>query len=128
MCLNACGLYDANKIQTVNYGEKVSYISGNELKFPDFTVKFSGKREVKYPNETSSLKITVLDFTVTKGDKKQTVSWSGGTGDIAPSFFYVDGEDFVLELGQSDVIKGSLGEGILIIWKRTDYETAIRKK
>lgn len=127
MCLNACGLSDANKIQNAIYGEKISYTSGKELKFPDFSVKFTGTREKPYPTENSSLKMIFYDFEVKKNDKKQTVSWSSGTGDIAPSFFYVEGADFVLELKRSDVAKDSLDEGVLIVWKRADYEEAVRK-
>jgi hypothetical protein len=72
--------------------------------------------------------MTVYDFLITKGDKTQTVSWSSGTGDIAPTAFNVDGKDFLLELGISDVIKGSLGEGNLVIWKKSDFEKAKEKK
>ena len=95
------------------YGEKVSYSSGQELKFPDFTIKFTGKREVKYPNENSNLSMT-------------KVSWSSGTGDIGPAFFEIGGGNYVLELSQSDLLK-SLEEGFLVIWKKAEYEESVRK-
>lgn len=125
-CLTACGLSGGNNVQ--NYGEKVNYSNGKEIKYPDFTVKFSGTHEKGFPLPDSATKMVFYDFQVTKGDKKQTVSWSSGTGDIAPSFFYVDGVDYVLEMKQSDVIKESLGEGNIVIWKRADYESALKNK
>lgn len=123
-CLSACGVKSANNDKFEKYGEKVSYADGKELKFPDFSIKFSGKRETT----NAPLKMTFYDFLVTKGDKTQTVSWSSGTGDIAPTFFNVDGTDYVLELGMSDVIKGQLGEGNLVIWKKADFEKTKEKK
>lgn len=124
LCLSACGMNAASNNKAEKYGEKISYANGGELKFPDFSIKFSGKRETG----NAPVKMTFYDFLVTKGDKTQTVSWSSGTGDIAPTVFNVDGTDFVLELGMSDVIKGGLGEGNLVIWKKADFEKAKEKK
>lgn len=122
--LSACSVNSASNNSVEKYGEKVSYSDGKELKFPDFSIKFTGKRETA----SSPVKMTAYDFLVTKGDKTQTVSWSSGTGDIAPTFFNFDGTDFVLELGMSDVIKGALGEGNLAVWKKSDFEKAKEKK
>lgn len=124
LLLSACGVNSGSDNSVEKYGEKVSYADGKELKFPDFSIKFTGKRETA----TSPVKMTTYDFIVTKGDKTQTVSWSSGTGDIAPTFFNFEGTDFVLELGMSDVMKGALGEGILVLWKKTDFEKAKEKK
>lgn len=124
LCLSACGVNSASNNQAEKYGEKVSYADGKELKFPDFSIKFSGKRETA----NSPVRMVFYDFLVTKGDKTQTVSWSSGTGDIAPTVFNVDGTDYVLELGMSDVSKGALGEGDLVIWKKADFDEAKKKK
>lgn len=126
MFLNVCGFSGASDDRTPKYGEKVSYSSGQELKFPDFTIKFTGKREVKYPNENSNLKMTFYDFEAAKGEAKKKVSWSSGTGDIAPAFFEIGGGNYVLELSQSDLLK-SLEEGFLVIWKKAEYEESLRK-
>lgn len=126
MFLNVCGSGGASENRAQKYGEKVSYASGEELKFPDFTVKFTGKREQKYPNENSNLKMTVYDFEVAKGEAKKKVSWSSGTGDIGPAFFEIGGGSYVLELSQSDVLK-SLEEGFLVIWKKAEYEESVKK-
>jgi hypothetical protein len=124
--LNVCGFSEASDKHMQKYGEKVSYSSGKELKFPDFTIKFTGKREQKYPNENSNRSMTFYDFEVAKGEAKKKVSWSSGTGDIGPAFFEIGGGNFVLELSQSDLLK-SLEEGFFVIWKKAEYEESVRK-
>jgi hypothetical protein len=126
MFLNVCGFGGASDNRAQKYGEKVSYSGGNELKFPDFNIKFTGKREQKYPNENSNRTMTFYDFEATKGDAKKKVSWSSGTGDIGPAFFEIGGGSYVLELSQSDILK-SLEEGFLVIWKKADYEESVGK-
>lgn len=122
MFFNICGFNGTTDNQVQKYGEKVSYSSGNELKFPDFSIKFTGKREEKISNDQrSSLKMIFYDFEIINGEAKQKVFWSSGTGDIGPSFFELNGEKYVLELAQSDIIKGPLGEGNLVIWKNADF-------
>ncbi|HLM00305.1 MAG TPA: hypothetical protein VK400_04560 [Pyrinomonadaceae bacterium] len=109
------------------YGQKVSYASGKELIFPDFTIKFVGKREAKISNDwLFPQKMTFYDFEAAKGETRQTISWSSGTGDIGPTFFEIDGGSYVLELSQSDILK-SLEEGFLVIWIKDDYEDSVRK-
>lgn len=43
-CLSACGVNSASNDKFEKYGEKVSYADGREMKFPDFSIKFTGKR------------------------------------------------------------------------------------
>ncbi|HEX9963048.1 MAG TPA: hypothetical protein VGB00_19095 [Pyrinomonadaceae bacterium] len=126
MFLNVCGFSGTTDNQSQKYGEKVSYTSGQELKFPDFIIKFTGKREQKYPNENSNLSMTIYDFEVAKGEAKKKVSWSSGTGDIGPTFFEIGGGSYVIELSQSDILK-SLEEGFFVIWKKAEYEESVRK-
>lgn len=114
--------------QMQKYGQKVSYASGKELIFPDFTMKFVGKREAKISNDWMfPQKMTFYDFEVAKGETRQTLSWSSGTGDIGPTFFTINGAEYILELRQSDIIKGSLGNDILVIWKKADYLDALNQ-
>lgn len=129
LCLSICNFNGAADNKMHKYGEKVLYSNGKELKFPDFLIRFAGKREENISKDrVSPLKMTFYDFEVTKDEAKEKVSWSSGTGDIAPAFFEIGGADYVLELGQSDIIKGSLGEGNLVIWKKADYEQELKKK
>jgi hypothetical protein len=122
MLLNICGFNKSAENVTLKYGEKVSYTNGDELKFPDFTIKFVGKREAT----GAPVKMTFYDFEVSKGETKKKISWSSGTGDIGPTFFEIAGENFVLELSQSDILK-SIGEGNLVIWKKTEYDESLKK-
>ena len=124
--LNVCGFTNATDNEMQKYGEKVSYADGKELKFPDFSIKFTGKREVS-KDANSPLKMTFYDFEVAKGEKKEKISWSSGMGDIAPTVFEFGGAKYVLELSQSDVLK-SLGEGVFVIWEKAVYDEAIKKK
>jgi hypothetical protein len=126
--LNVCGFTGAADNQMQKYGEKVPYADGKEIKFPDFSIKFLGKREEKLSKDLIfPLKMTFYDFEAAKGEKKEKISWSSGMGDIAPTVFEFDGANYVLELSQSDIFK-SLGEGVFVIWKKADYDEAIKKK
>ena len=69
--------------------------------------------------------MTFHDFEIAKGETRQKLSWSSGMGDIGPTFFEFNGAKYVLELRQSDIIKGSLGNDILVIWKKADYLNAL---
>lgn len=124
--LNTCGSNESAENPMQKYGEKVSYSTGKELKFPDFSIKFLGKREVS-KDVNSPIKMTFCDFEAAKGEKKEKISWSSGMGDIAPTVFEFDGANYVLELSQSDILK-SLGEGVFVIWKKADYDEATKKK
>jgi hypothetical protein len=129
MCLSSCSFNEtpAEDNQIKKYGEKVSYSSGEELKLPDFTIRFVGKREEKISKDiVFPLKMTFYDFEIAKGEAKKKVSWSSGTGDIGPAFFEIGGGNYVLELSQSDILK-SLEEGFFVIWKKAEYEESVRK-
>src|SRR5215213_4961536 len=130
MCLSSCSFNEtpAEDNQIQKYGTKVSYSSGKELIFPDFTIKFVGKREEKISNDwLFPQKMTFYDFEVAKGETRQTLSWSSGMGDIGPQFFAINGAEYVLELRKSDIIKGSLGNDILVIWKKADYLDSLNR-
>jgi hypothetical protein len=124
--LNVCGSTGAADNEMQKYGERVSCADGKEIKFPDFSIKFTGKREVS-KDANSPLKMTFYDFEAAKGDKKEKISWSSGMGDIAPTAFEFGGAKYVLELSQSDVLK-SLGEGVFVIWEKAVYDEAVKKK
>lgn len=130
MFLSSCSFNEtpAEDIQIKKYGEKVLYSSGKEFIFPDFTFKFIGKREAKISNDWMfPQKMTVYDFEIAKGETRQNISRASGTDDIGPTFFTIDGAEYVLELRQSDIFKGSLGDDILVIWKKADYLDALSR-
>lgn len=100
--------------RTAGYGEKVFYFQDQPIAFPDFTLTYQGERHVtsdRYPRG-----FDYLDFRVDDGNESQIVSWSSGTGDIGPSFFTVAGQQYKLELTDSDEL-GPLADGELVIWR-----------
>lgn len=100
--------------RTAGYGEKVFYFQDQPIAFPDFTLTYQGVRHVAADNDPRGF--DYHDFQVIAGDESQIVAWSGGTGDIGPSFFTVDRRQYKLELAYSDEL-GQLVEEELVIWR-----------
>lgn len=102
------------------YGVKTRFQKGKTLAFPDCELVFTGTRQVTsdaYPRGFLN-----YDFTAHSGGKLKDISWSAGTGLIAPRFFGIDGKEYVLELKGSAAFKGWMKEDELILWKKADYE------
>lgn len=102
-----------------SYGEKIKFQNKKEITLPDFSLKFIGERRVasvEYPRG-----FLYYDFDVSKGDLKKTISWTSGTGDIAPLDFEFSGRNYFLELGASDIVK-PLGRGELIVWEEEEFK------
>lgn len=98
------------------YGTKVRFSKGTALTFPDFELTYQGRRHVATPRFPRGFNYE--DFTVSRGGKSITVSWSSGTGDIGPQLFDFDGHHFTLELRHADRFKGWLKEDELVIEKK----------
>lgn len=98
------------------YGEKVQYTQGESLMFPDFKVSFVGERKVEVPQHVNGF-FQYYDFEVFSNSETITISWSSGTGDIAPTIFKFQGKDFLLEKGTSDIL-GNLKENEIVIWNK----------
>ena len=97
------------------FGEKVKYSQNVPLKFEDFTLVYTGERRVssdKFPNG-----FLYQDFKAGTEKDEKTISWSSGTGDIAPTGFEIGGKNYELELKNSDKL-GKLADGELVIWKK----------
>lgn len=80
----------------VDYGQKIAYVPGQTLHFPDFTLTYVGAR-----HEASALfphGFDFEDFQIERASERYTVSWSSGTGDVGPTFFAVQGKSYRLEL------------------------------
>jgi len=86
----------------VKYGTKVPFKKGRLLKFPDFTLAYSGERRVtsaQYPRG-----FLYRDFVIAAGSERITASWTSGTGVIGPMLFTIGGREFSLELVHSDLL------------------------
>ena len=97
------------------YGDKIKFRQNSPIEFTDFNLTYIGERSVasdKFPRG-----FIYRDFKVYAGDAEQTISWSSGTGDIAPTRFTVGGRNYELELAMSDKL-GKLAEDEMVVWKR----------
>jgi hypothetical protein len=103
------------------YGKIIRFLDGKTKKLPDIAIRFLGKRKVESPAFPRGF--TYFDFEVTKAKETKKVAWSSGTGDIAPTFFDIGGDGYVLELAASDVLQGMLPEGEMVVWQRAAYDT-----
>jgi hypothetical protein len=108
----SAGWSNAETPDAASYGAKVKFGVGRTLRFPDFDLAYVGKRHVaptQYPRGW-----WVHDFKVRTKKDEQTVSWSAGTGDIAPVRFTVNGAECQLELSHSDKL-GALREDEMVV-------------
>jgi hypothetical protein len=103
---------------TAAYDAKVRFERGRALSFPDFELTYAGKRHVEPPQYPRGW--WVYDFVV-RSKTEQTVSWSAGTGDIAPARFTVNGAEFQLELSHSDKL-GALREDEMVVSRVLGHE------
>lgn len=97
------------------FGEKVKFSPNSPLKFEDFDLTYIGERPVasdKFPRG-----FLYRDFKIKTAAEEQTVSWSSGTGDIAPTLFVIGGKKYELELAISDRL-GKLAENELVVRKK----------
>ena len=101
------------------YNTVVKYSKSEKLQFPDFKLEFTGTRDEKkeFPNG-NSLNFRFYDFVVSNDKTQKNISWSSGTGDIAPLDFEFDGKKYQLELSNSEKLKTKLGNTELVIVKK----------
>lgn len=107
-------------VQAADYGVKTRFTKGKALAFPDCELTFAGTRRVSSPVYPRGF--LHYDFQVSAGGKTVEISWSEGTGLIAPRSFIIKGERFVLELKGSAAFKGWMKDNELVLWKQVDFE------
>jgi len=102
-----------------DYDKVVKFSKGEQLKFPDFTIEYTGERtETKQFPNGNSLTMKFHEFNVTSASSQKKISWSSGTGEIAPVRFEIDGKNFELEMSNSEKLKTKLSENELVIVKK----------
>ncbi|MEP6901995.1 MAG: hypothetical protein ABJA66_09605 [Actinomycetota bacterium] len=100
---------------SMEFGAKVKFSPNVRIKFKDFSIIYIGERRVsseKFPNG-----FLYYDFKVQNQIENITISWTSGTGEIAPTAFQIGGNTYELELAMSDKL-GKLAENELVIWKK----------
>jgi hypothetical protein len=103
-----CGKSDA----AAKYGEKVKFSQNAPVKFEDFTLSYIGERRVSSENYPRGF--LYHDFKINTESEEQTVSWSSGTGDIAPAAFQIGGKKYELELKISELLGNLAGDELVI--------------
>jgi hypothetical protein len=97
---------------TAPYGAKIVFRANSPIQFRHFVLTFIGERHVSFPEYPRGF--DTHDFRVASGPETLTVSWSAGTGEIAPALFTVAGQRFMLELVYSER-RGRLGENEVVV-------------
>ena len=95
------------------YGSPVNFRSA-PLTFKDFKLSYLGEREMAGPGQ---LVFHYDDFKIESGSGTQRLSWSPGTGVIAPVSFSVGKEQFLLELHRTLHGNKKLADDELVITK-----------
>ncbi len=119
ICLGIFSSFCGNNSEAVaKFGEKVKFAKNSPVKFADFTLVFTGERSVS--SDVFPRGFLYQDFTIQNQTEEKTVSWTSGTGDIAPTAFQIGGSSYELELRISDKL-GKLAENELVVWKNSRF-------
>lgn len=100
--------------QNASYGTRVKYKAGQKIEFPDFAAEYLGERRQTMPVYPRGF--LYYDFKISRGKTEKVVSWTAGTGDIAPAQFEIARKNYQLELRRSDQL-GKLKDNQLKIWQ-----------
>ena len=104
LCLFSCAVGLVPAMQAASskqrYGRRVHFTLNQEIAFPDFTLRYTGRTHVDSPVFPPGF--TYENFVAKDGRQEQVVPWSGGTGIIAPVRFEVGRKSFRLELYYSE--------------------------
>jgi hypothetical protein len=104
------------------FGRPERFAEGRVLKFPGLDVEFVGERVVtssQYPRG-----FRMWDFVARRGEQKEKVAWSAGTGDIAPVTFRFGGTGYVLEMSYSEGLQRRLKSHELVLWEDAAFARA----
>ncbi len=112
LCLLGAGGCAAPGPRPTPYGAKVVFRADSPIQFRHFSLTFLGERDVTSPQYPRPFHY--YDFRVASGSETRTVSWSSGTGEIAPTSFTVAGRNFLLELLHSER-RGTLKSNELVV-------------
>lgn len=102
-----------------DYNTVVDYEKGIVLYYPDFNLEYIDERNEKkdFPNG-NTITFKFFDYKISNDKESKTISWSFGTGDIAPTEFEFDGKKYQLEMSNSESLKLRLKKNELVIVKK----------
>lgn len=82
-------------------------------------MEFTGERtEKKEFDNGNSITFRFFDFKISNDKESKTISWSAGTGDIAPSDFEFDGKKYQIEMSKSESLNKRLNKNEIVIVKK----------
>ncbi len=123
MSLGAC-----SKGGSIQYGELTPFKEGEPIDLPGFTVTYMGDRIEDIPTSPgNSFIFTYHDFEVISKNETEIISWSSGTGNLAPLPFTFDEKEYYLEM-MSSLILGTMGHDQFVIWEKVEFDRKIEEK
>ncbi len=101
------------------YNTVVEFEKGKVIKFPDFSLEYMDERSEKksFPNG-NTINFRFYDFKISNEKDSKVISWSFGTGDIAPLDFEFDGKNYQLEMSKSEALNQRLKKNEIVIVKK----------
>lgn len=119
MVFSLFGLNCTKAGDTTDYNKVVEYEKGKVIKFPEFTLEYLDERSEKkdFPNG-NSITFKFFDFKLTSEKETKVISWSFGSGDIAPVDFEFEGKKYQIEMSNSEALKQRLKKNEIVIVKK----------
>ncbi len=98
------------------YDSIVTFKMEEKIYFPDFSIEYLGKKSVSGPNN-AKWSITTFYFNLRNDNQTKQISWSFGSGEIAPMPFEFCQKIFFIELKYAEKMKKWLKDNELVIGK-----------
>ncbi len=95
------------------YGSIIIFTENDTLSFDDLSLQYIGNHREEVPSYGEFL---LSNFQIWNQNTDTIVSWTDGTGEIAPAEFQFAGDNFRLELEYSLEL-GMLESNELVLWK-----------
>lgn len=115
---------------TAAYGKWQTYSPDYDLVYPDFKFRFVSKEPGPfYPGSNTRRMGDRYNFKISKGDSKESLGWSLGTGEIGPASFSIGGKEYVLEMMSSYVLDGAFQPNDkVLIWPEAEWQALSDKR
>lgn len=122
--------FSETKERVAHYGTWENYSLKVNLMYPDFTISYEGAAPGPlYPGSSDHRMGDIYKFKVINGKTSQEITWSSGTGELAPRIFMVKDKEFALEMLSSEAFDSREDtKNKIIIWRREEWEEKVNKR